>query len=126
MTGRQNELRRLGAALDDGAHGGTVRALVTGEPGIGRTTLLQACAAAARARGWITVEVRCPPHEHLPPFGLARHLAGRLAALLPPEHPAAPRSTPSRTRRPAAPDRPTRRRWRRTWCWATSGRPSPC
>ncbi|MFL4490059.1 AAA family ATPase [Streptomyces sp. VTCC 41912] len=87
MTGRQNELRRLGAALDDGAHGGTVRALVTGEPGIGRTTLLQACAAAARARGWITVEVRCPPHEHLPPFGLARHLAGRLAALLPPEHP---------------------------------------
>ncbi|MFE3652265.1 AAA family ATPase [Streptomyces sp. NPDC059152] len=87
MTGRQAELRRLGAALEDGARGGPVRVLVTGEPGIGRTTLLRTFSAAARAQGRIAVDVPCPPHGHQPPFALARQLAAKLAALLPPEDP---------------------------------------
>ncbi|MFF2806333.1 AAA family ATPase [Streptomyces sp. NPDC058000] len=87
MTGRQAELRRLGAALEDGAHGGPVRALVTGEPGIGRTTLLRTFSASARAQGHVTIDVLCTLHDHQPPFGLARQLAARIATLLPPEHP---------------------------------------
>ncbi|MFG2094879.1 AAA family ATPase [Streptomyces sp. NPDC048612] len=86
MTGRQNELRLLGQALEDCARGGAVRFLVTGEPGIGRTSLLRAFSASARAQGCHTIDLVCSLHDRNHPLGLVRQLAAQLTALLPAAH----------------------------------------
>jgi hypothetical protein len=57
LVGREVELRRLDAFLDDAASGSNVL-LLAGEAGIGKTTLLQAGVDRARMRGFSVVEAR--------------------------------------------------------------------
>ncbi len=59
FVGRDEELETLRAALDDAAaeRGGLL--LVTGEPGIGKTRLMQEAAASALDRGWRVAMGRC-------------------------------------------------------------------
>lgn len=54
VVGRDDELARLEAALDDAAAGRGEVVLVVGEPGIGKTRLAQELLARARSRGWQT------------------------------------------------------------------------
>ncbi|MFC9426049.1 AAA family ATPase [Streptomyces sp. NPDC056987] len=86
MAGRRTEIRLLHGALEDCAHGGTVRCLVTGEPGIGRTTLLRAFSSASLAQGCRTVALLCDPQDHDRPLILAQRFLADLAVLLPPDH----------------------------------------
>jgi hypothetical protein len=59
FVGREAEFAELVAALD-GAGAGQGRVfLVTGEPGIGKTRLMQELARAARERGWRVAGGRC-------------------------------------------------------------------
>ncbi|MFJ1745030.1 BREX system ATP-binding domain-containing protein [Streptomyces sp. NPDC088116] len=81
MTGRQTEMGLLRQALKDSERGGPVRRLVTGEPGIGRTTLLRAFSASSRAKGCLTVDLVCAPGERDRPLSLARQLVRELASL---------------------------------------------
>lgn len=81
MTGRQTEMRHLRQALKDSERGGPVRCLVTGEPGIGRTTLLRTFSAASRAKGCLAVDLVCGPEDRDRPLSLARQLVRELAAL---------------------------------------------
>lgn len=81
MTGRQTEMRQLRQALKDSERGGPVRCLVTGEPGIGRTTLLRTFSAASRAKGCLTVDLVCAPEDRDRPLSLARQLVRKLTAL---------------------------------------------
>jgi DNA-binding SARP family transcriptional activator len=59
FVGRQRELAELDAALEQslGGHGGVV--LVSGEPGIGKSRLMDELAARARARGAPVLVGRC-------------------------------------------------------------------
>jgi predicted ATPase len=59
FVGRAQELEELEASLDEAAawHGRVV--LVTGEPGIGKTRLLQELVGAAAGRGWEVLTGRC-------------------------------------------------------------------
>ena len=50
MVGREAELRRLLALLDDAAAGRPVVALVSGDAGVGKTRLVTELSAAARDR----------------------------------------------------------------------------
>ena len=104
MTGRQAEMRQLRQALKDSERGGPVRCLVTGEPGIGRTTLLRTFSAASRAKGCLAVDLVCGPEDRDRPLSLARQLVRELAALpLPaPEHGGTLETAP-RTDAPPAP-----------------------
>jgi DNA-binding winged helix-turn-helix (wHTH) protein/predicted ATPase len=73
-VGREAELERLAGLLDLAAAGGRQLVFVTGEPGIGKTTLVEAFAEAAGgeagavlARGQC-LEHRGPPEPYLPVF----------------------------------------------------------
>ncbi|GIG04220.1 AfsR/SARP family transcriptional regulator [Catellatospora coxensis] len=76
--GRAAELDTLAAAVA-GAVGGAGRvALVVGEAGIGKTTLV-AQAAAAAGRGTPVVRARCPAVGQAPPFWIWIQVVGELA-----------------------------------------------
>ena len=70
VVGRQDELGRLGRAVDDAhLHGSAL--LVSGEPGIGKSTLLRAAARRARDRGHRLLEATgVEPEEGLAFAGL--------------------------------------------------------
>jgi DNA-binding CsgD family transcriptional regulator len=59
MVGREAELRRLLALLDDAAAGRPVVALVSGDAGVGKTRLVTELSAAARDRGFAVLTGRC-------------------------------------------------------------------
>ncbi|MEY2453565.1 MAG: hypothetical protein QOD92_3139 [Acidimicrobiaceae bacterium] len=61
LVGRENELAQLDAWLDGVVAGRSRPLLLEGEPGIGKTTLLNAARAHARARGMATVAVTAIP-----------------------------------------------------------------
>jgi len=68
LLGREAELGRLREALD-AARGGSGRlAILTGEPGIGKTSLAEALARAAAAAGAAVVWGRCWEAGGAPPF----------------------------------------------------------
>jgi DNA-binding SARP family transcriptional activator len=52
LIGRHDELATLGSALDDAAAGRTVFVLVSGEAGIGKTTLVESIQPVVEQRGW--------------------------------------------------------------------------
>jgi hypothetical protein len=52
LVGREPELAEIAACLDEAAGGRAALALVTGEPGIGKTRLLEEAARRATARGF--------------------------------------------------------------------------
>src|SRR3954451_4404324 len=59
FVGRERELRRLSAALDDALAGRGQLVLVAGEPGIGKTRLTDELATWATARGAAVLAGRC-------------------------------------------------------------------
>jgi dienelactone hydrolase len=59
FVGRRRELGELREALDEAAAGHGVVVVLTGEPGIGKTRLLQEAADRATADGWGVFTGRC-------------------------------------------------------------------
>ena len=71
LVGRDSQLEALDRAIGD-VRGGVPRVLVvSGEPGIGKTALLEAAAGRARAAGLLALEGRAAEHEREVPFALA-------------------------------------------------------
>jgi DNA-binding SARP family transcriptional activator len=66
--GRDEELRRLLGAYDATAAGGGGVVTVVGEPGIGKTRLLQEFAASAGRRGALVLSGRCLEGAWVPPY----------------------------------------------------------
>ncbi|MGH2598440.1 MAG: ATP-binding protein, partial [Dehalococcoidia bacterium] len=68
LVGRQPEIKALGARLDESlsGHGGV--SLLAGEPGIGKTRLLEEMTAVAEARGACVLWGRCYEGEGAPAF----------------------------------------------------------
>jgi DNA-binding NarL/FixJ family response regulator len=72
MTGREREFRELLERLAAACAGTGATVVVEGPAGIGKTTLLDAAAAAASDRGMAVLRARGSPLERDFPFGLAR------------------------------------------------------
>ncbi|MDQ8047118.1 MAG: AAA family ATPase, partial [Patulibacter sp.] len=70
VVGRPTELAALAAAVDAVAAGGSRVLLLSGEPGIGKTALLQCGAAAADRAGLRVISGRAAEQEEDVPFGL--------------------------------------------------------
>jgi DNA-binding SARP family transcriptional activator len=66
--GRDDELRRLLGVYDTAAAGGGGVVMVVGEPGIGKTRLLQELATSARRRGGLVLSGRCLEGGWVPPY----------------------------------------------------------
>ncbi|HEX6026762.1 MAG TPA: BREX system ATP-binding domain-containing protein, partial [Solirubrobacter sp.] len=71
LVGRDPQLRTVERALEDVREGASRVLVVVGEPGVGKTALLEAAAARARAAGLLTLEGRAAEHERDVPFALA-------------------------------------------------------
>src|SRR5262249_45155795 len=70
LIGRATELRQVAAAVSAAAAGESRDCLwITGEPGIGKTRLLQAAADEIRAAGGTVLEGRAYEAEMVRPFG---------------------------------------------------------
>jgi Predicted ATPase len=79
VVGRDAELAELAAAIDGAAGGAGRCVLVSGEAGIGKTRLVAEAAAAARARGHVTLLGRSTPTDQASPLRpLAEALLGAL------------------------------------------------
>src|SRR5262249_32044196 len=74
LIGRDAELATLTAALD-----GSRTLVVLGEPGIGKTRLLDELAAAARLRGLAVLRGRGVEAEMVRPYGASRDAVGPIA-----------------------------------------------
>jgi DNA-binding SARP family transcriptional activator len=83
-AGRERALASLEAAFADVATGGLRVAVVTGEPGIGKTTLAGELARRVHARGGAVLYGRCD-EQLLLPYGSWVEALERLLAELPPE-----------------------------------------
>ena len=68
FVGRTRELHELRAAFDEADSGRGSLVLVTGEPGIGKTRLMQEFAGTAPDRGWHVVVGRCWEEGGAPPY----------------------------------------------------------
>ena len=68
MLGRERELARLERALATALAGRTACAVVTGEPGIGKSRLCAELAASARKRGARVLVGRCSQDDGAPPL----------------------------------------------------------
>ena len=68
FVGRTRELDELRAAFDEADAGRGSLVLVTGEPGIGKTRLMQEFAGTAPDRGWQVVVGRCWEEGGAPPY----------------------------------------------------------
>lgn len=68
IVGRVGVLAVCASAVDRARAGSGGLLLVTGEPGIGKTTVLQAATSAARARGCAVVWAACPEDDAVPGF----------------------------------------------------------
>lgn len=70
LVGRDREMALLRAALDDALGGHGRLTLISGEPGIGKSTLAEALSAEARARGARVSWARAPDTAGAPPYWL--------------------------------------------------------
>src|SRR5690349_16304131 len=68
LIGRDRELAALAAWLDAAAAGTGTVALVTGEPGIGKTRFLEEAAGRARERGFTVAWGRAWEDSSAPPY----------------------------------------------------------
>lgn len=79
LIGRQSQLAHLDSLVARAASGEVQLAVISGEPGIGKTTLLDAWAAGRRAGGDTVLACRCGPLDRSVPLdalfvALAEHL----------------------------------------------------
>src|SRR5258708_19653163 len=89
LVGREDELALLQALLDDVGAGGA-SLVIYGDPGIGKSALVDEFGRLARARGVkVARTLRMPPEQPMPSAGLHRLLRPHLAPTpsLPPPHP---------------------------------------
>ncbi|MCK2220938.1 AAA family ATPase [Actinomadura sp. ATCC 31491] len=84
LAGRREELAALDALLDEAAAGRPGFALITGEPGIGKTRLAEELVGRARARDFTVAVGRCAATEGAPAFWPWVTVLERLADALPP------------------------------------------
>ncbi|MDO9355389.1 MAG: AAA family ATPase, partial [Solirubrobacteraceae bacterium] len=70
LVGRTDELARLRAAIDAAEAGGSRVVVMSGEPGIGKTALLEQAARMAARRGFLVTRGRAAEQEIDVPFGL--------------------------------------------------------
>ena len=68
LVGRDSELRQLAQHLDEALAGRGSLVLIGGEPGIGKTSLVDALADAARLRGALVLTGHCYEAEGSPPY----------------------------------------------------------
>src|SRR3954471_23457148 len=68
LVGRQRELATLWAQFEEAGRGRTRVALIGGEPGIGKTRLLNALAARAAAAGATVLRGGASDAEGMPPY----------------------------------------------------------
>src|SRR5262245_5044870 len=68
LLNRERELSQLDGALDGALRGRGQVVLTSGEPGIGKTTLVQEFAATATERGVRVLWGRCGDREGSPPY----------------------------------------------------------
>jgi len=87
LVGRQPELAALGTALREAARGRGSVVLVTGEPGLGKTRLVQECRKRV-ARGTRWLEGSCASYASSTPYGLYQQLLANWAGVTP-DQPAA-------------------------------------
>jgi DNA-binding SARP family transcriptional activator len=87
LVGRQAELAALGTALREAARGHGSVVLVTGEPGLGKTRLVQECRRRA-ARGTRWLEGSSASYASSTPYGLYQQLLANWAGVTP-DQPAA-------------------------------------
>ncbi|HWM97842.1 MAG TPA: AAA family ATPase, partial [Streptosporangiaceae bacterium] len=87
LVGRQAELAALGTALREAARGHGSVVLLTGEPGLGKTRLVQECRRRA-ARGTRWLEGSCASYASSTPYGLYQQLLANWAGVTP-DQPAA-------------------------------------
>jgi predicted ATPase len=95
---RVQELSTLAALLDDSANGQGRIALISGEPGIGKTALVERFAAHAPAGMrilWGACEALFTPRPLGPLYDIAQQTATSLRTLLEDGPPAQPSSQPS-------------------------------
>ena len=139
VIGRAPELERLRAALTQAWNGAARTIVVAGEPGIGKTTLLDALAAEAVRRGGVALWGRADPEDRA--YGVWRVGAARaprrpdaaLARLLGGEGDAGRRAGPaaavrraSRTALGGAPPPTSRCSWSSTTCTGPTPRRCAC
>ncbi|GAA0990271.1 hypothetical protein GCM10009555_075770 [Acrocarpospora macrocephala] len=84
MVGRRKELAALDHLLDQVSAGQPGFALITGEPGIGKTRLAEEMAVRARERGHEVAIARCPAAARTPDFWAWTHLLRQLIHATPP------------------------------------------
>src|SRR5690348_6349260 len=87
LVGRQVELAALGTALREAARGRGSVVLLTGEPGLGKTRLMQECRRRA-ARGTRWLEGSSASYASSTPYGLYQQLLANWAGVTP-DQPAA-------------------------------------
>ena len=87
LVGRQPELAALGTALREAARGHGSVVLMTGEPGLGKTRLVQECRKRV-ARGTRWLEGSCASYASSTPYGLYQQLLANWAGVTP-DQPAA-------------------------------------
>ncbi|HEY8582187.1 MAG TPA: AAA family ATPase, partial [Capillimicrobium sp.] len=79
LIGRSDELRRARGRLAAAAHGDGAVVAVVAEAGMGKTALLEAAVAEARADGWTVLSARGAQLEGQLAFGVVVRLLGRAA-----------------------------------------------
>jgi tetratricopeptide (TPR) repeat protein len=79
FLGREQELIRLESLWSSAREGGLVTSLVTGTPGIGKSTLIRRFATGLAARGWPVCLVRCQEMGRNIPFAAVSDLTLQLA-----------------------------------------------
>ena len=85
LVGRDIELEALSRAIDQARAGGFHTVVISGEPGIGKTTLLAASAALAQAEALAVLRARAVTQERDVPFALTTALIDDHAAAATPE-----------------------------------------
>jgi DNA-binding CsgD family transcriptional regulator len=87
LVGREAEHAFVRELIDSAGDGQGAVLLVSGEPGIGKSALLDACIADARTRGSFVLDAQCDALGRARPFGPVLDAAARAGLVV--EHPAA-------------------------------------
>ncbi|MET7461759.1 BTAD domain-containing putative transcriptional regulator [Nonomuraea sp. NPDC005501] len=84
FVGREGELAALVSAAGEAAADGARVALVTGEAGLGKSTLLEHLGAQLERDGWLVAAGRCPEVDGAPPAWAWVEALRAVAAAVPP------------------------------------------
>lgn len=104
FVGRQAELAALAATAEAVRGGGSRVVLVTGEAGVGKSSLLARMGRVLESDGWLVVVGRCPEAEGAPPAWAWVESLRSLAGRVPPGELAGPLAPLLEEDRPAPPE----------------------